>query len=149
MGKHHVEKVPYDDGSGFHYGCIKCGLFMGGINEYWDRVEYEDGECPEEPIEELVVKGFREFFISPDFGGEIRDTIRRLYGGTAPLSSAEKVTQAGFEEDFGPCLAIKFGPRGDFEAVTERFIVQVHVYDGSEYLECVERMPEWFKEFNA
>lgn len=152
MQKHEVAVLEYDDGSGTYYGCKKCGLFMGimygemGGKDYshLNQVYGEDGECPGKPIGDVTIRGFREFWISPGHGGDIRDSIRRLYGGSGHLSAAEKVTQEKFESEYGSCLAMKVTEYGDLEAVTEKYIVSVDRYDGSEGLMAVERTPEWF-----
>jgi hypothetical protein len=155
MQKHEVAVLEHEDGSGTYHGCKKCGMDMGLIPsgdmvKYADNPMYfiygEDGECPGKPIGDVTIRGFQEFWISPNHGGDIRDSIRRLYGGSGFLTEMEKVTQEEFEADYGPCLGIQIWERGDLVAVTEKYIVTVGEYDGSEYLDAVERTPEWFSE---
>jgi len=159
MRKHKVVTKKYEDSPDHpgYFCCENCELFMGlryGVRDghdysYLDKVYSEDGECPGHPVGETITKGFREFWISPGYGGNITDAIRRLYGGSGHLSEVEKVTQKEFESDYGPCLAMRIMEDGDLEAVTEEYIVTVHEYDGSEYLECVERTPEWFRDSDS
>lgn len=154
MRKHKVAVLKYDDDSGTYYGCTECGLFMGIMHgtmsgkdySHLDEIHSKDGECPGKPVGEVIVRGFRKFWISPGYGGNITNSIRRLYGGSGHLSSAEKVTQKKFEAEYGPCLAMRVTENGDLEAVTEKYIVAVGEYDGNEYLEATERTPDWFRE---
>lgn len=151
MMKHDRQRVAYDDGSGYHYACSKCGLWMGfddqeGLfaNLHADS-DITNGKCPGEKLpDEIVIKGFQEFWISPGYGGQIDSSVRRLYGGSTRLSDVERVTQDEFESEYGPCLAIQVTHYGDLEAVTEKYIVYIHEYDGAESLQCLERTPEWF-----
>jgi hypothetical protein len=91
--KHKPILLEYDDSSGKYIGCEACGLWMGFAEGPMvelgrrDGPDYMDGECPGEPIENVVVMGWRTFWISPGYGGGIDSSIRRLYGGSGWLSS--------------------------------------------------------------
>lgn len=148
MTKHRVEKIPYENGSGVRYVCANCGLHMGIIHKNYpelNQIDYENGECPGGPLDETIIIGFREFYYSPGYGGNITSIIRRLHGGSGRYSRVEKVTREDFEEEFGTCLAIEFGLNGEFEAVTHKYIVRICEYNGNEWMESFERTPEWFR----
>jgi hypothetical protein len=159
MKKHTVITKKYEDSPDHpgYFCCAKCGLFMGLRHGVMDGTDYsrldqvygEDGECPGKPIGDVIIRGFRDFWISPNYGGDIRSSIRRLYGGSGHLSVAEKINQTEFEAEFGPCLGIRVLEGGGLEAVTDKYIVYVHEYDGLESLQCVERTPDWFAELTG
>jgi hypothetical protein len=148
--KHDRQRVQYEDSEQYRYICTKCGVFMGlddqGEYPSLSHPECVDGECPGHPLHgDQVFEEFVTFYISPGYGGSIDSSIRRLYGGSGFLSESEEVTREDFESEYGRCLGMRITEDGHLEAVTERYIVSVGEYDGSEWLEAVERTPEWLR----